>query len=117
MTIRRTRRSASASTPSSSSFFYFFSSEVSVLAVLCSLLILFALGLIIASPLSLAANVEADNVNVAVELNASNLNNSNSDNNNGTRNPVKEDSFADMIDRALEKEFTESEDQNEGNSS
>ena len=31
---------------------------------------------------------------------------------NGTR--PKEDTFADMIDRALEKEFTENEDHNEG---
>lgn len=32
----------------------------------------------------------------------------------GNRTAGKEDTFADMIDRALEKEFTESEDQNEG---
>ncbi|CAA2983333.1 K(+) efflux antiporter 4-like [Olea europaea subsp. europaea] len=33
----------------------------------------------------------------------------------GNRTAGKEDTFADMIDRALEKEFTESEDQNEAN--
>ncbi|KAL2517856.1 K(+) efflux antiporter 4 [Abeliophyllum distichum] len=33
----------------------------------------------------------------------------------GNRTEAKEDTFADMIDRALEKEFTENEDQNEAN--
>lgn len=32
----------------------------------------------------------------------------------GNATKPKEDTFADMIDRALEKEFTENEDQNEG---
>lgn len=32
----------------------------------------------------------------------------------GNKTKPKEDTFADMIDRALEKEFTENEDQNEG---
>lgn len=32
----------------------------------------------------------------------------------GNKTRPKEDTFADMIDRALEKEFTENEDQNEG---
>ncbi|XP_027182706.1 K(+) efflux antiporter 4 [Coffea eugenioides] len=118
MTIRRRRRSASASSASSlsSAFFFFFSSEVSVLAVLSSLLILFALGVLIASPLSSAASFDVGNGNVSVELNATIENSVNSsDSTNGTRNQAKEDSFADMIDRALEKEFTESEDQNEAN--
>nr|XP_027080949.1 K(+) efflux antiporter 4-like [Coffea arabica] len=118
MTIRRRRRSASASSASSlsSAFSFFFSSEVSVLAVLSSLLILFALGVLIASPLSSAASFDVGNGNVSVELNATIENSVNSsDSTNGTRNQAKEDSFADMIDRALEKEFTESEDQNEAN--
>ncbi|GER33906.1 glutathione-regulated potassium-efflux system protein [Striga asiatica] len=34
---------------------------------------------------------------------------------NGNKTAQKEDTFADMIDRALEKEFTENEDQNEAN--
>ncbi|KAL3650757.1 K(+) efflux antiporter 4 [Castilleja foliolosa] len=34
---------------------------------------------------------------------------------NGNKTRPKEDTFADMIDRALEKEFTENEDQNEAN--
>lgn len=86
------------------------------MAVLSSLLYLFAFGLVIASPLSSAAKFEVDNANPTVELNATEENSVNvSDSTNGTRNRVKEDTFADMIDRALEKEFTESEDQNEGN--
>lgn len=119
MTIRRRRRFASSSSSASSlssAFSFFFSSEASVLAVLSSLLILFALAVLIASPLSSAASFDVGNGNVSVGLNATGENSVNSSaSTNGTRNGAKEDSFADMIDRALEKEFTESEDQNEAN--
>ncbi|KAL3500698.1 hypothetical protein ACH5RR_039791 [Cinchona calisaya] len=114
MTMRRRRRSGSSS--SAAFFFSSSSSEVSVGAVFCSLSILFVVGLVIALPVSSAARFEVDNVNVTVELNSTEGNSVNSsDSTNGTRKGVKEDSFADMIDRALEKEFTESEDQNEAN--
>lgn len=110
MTIRRRRRSSSV-TPCSS----FFSSELPVLAILCTLFLLFVLALVIASPLSFAALPDqqeadsnaTDNVNVTAQLNAKDDNITTSSSKNGT-------SFADMIDRALEKEFTENDDQNEG---
>ncbi|KAI5648019.1 hypothetical protein M9H77_34024 [Catharanthus roseus] len=111
MTIRRRRRSSSV-TPCSS----FFSSELPVLAILCTLFLLFVLALVIASPLSFAALPDqqeadsnaTDNVNVTAQLNAKDDNITTSSSKNGT-------SFADMIDRALEKEFTENDDQNEAN--
>ncbi|CAI9093663.1 OLC1v1029220C1 [Oldenlandia corymbosa var. corymbosa] len=111
MTFERRRRSESAVVTSSSS-------SVSVLPVLCfRFLLLVLLGLVIAAPLTSAAKFDAENGaddNAVVELNSTVENSGNSsDSSNGTR--VKEDSFADMIDRALDKEFTESEDQNEAN--
>lgn len=81
---------------------------------MCSLFVLFALALVIASPLSLAVvsdqreEIEsnaADKVNITVGLT---VKDGNSTAKNGT-------SFADMIGEALEKEFEkEGEDQNEG---
>lgn len=109
MTIRRRRRSSSSASATS-----FSSSQVSFFAIVCSLFVLFALALVIASPLSLAVvsdereEIEsnaADKVNITVRLT---VKDGNSTAKNGT-------SFADMIGEALEKEFEkEGEDQNEG---
>lgn len=108
MTIRRRRRRSSSSAS-------FSSSQVSFFAIVCSVFILFAVALIIASPLSVAVvsdqrdEIEsnaADNLNVTVALTAK-------DGNSTARNGT---SFADMIGEALEKEFEkEGEDQNEAN--
>lgn len=110
MTIRRRRRRSSSSASATS----FSSSQVSFFAIVCSLFVLFALALVIASPLSLAVvsdqreEIEsnaADKVNITVRLT---VKDGNSTAKNGT-------SFADMIGEALEKEFEkEGEDQNEG---
>lgn len=72
------------------------------------LLLLFACCILLFSSVSIhAKEVSGESISLVEEINAT------ATELNGTRLRSDKNSFADMIDRALEKEFTESE-QNEG---
>lgn len=108
MTRRRRRGTSSYSPPPAPSPPY--SVELSVLSAVALVLLSLALLSATATTTSAAFAFSLTETDQLLDANASGLNSSGGE----PRNPPKEDSFADMIDRALEKEFNET-DQSEAN--
>lgn len=75
---------------------------------LAAVVVLLALALVAAAVSEDSKLLEDEVVSAAANANATAAELS------GNTTRPKEDTFADMIDRALEKEFTENEDHNEG---